>query len=64
MSAYDITEFLRTAYRPYAYRLNPPEYCVPKWGGGVTLIRLPVQVKVVSQWHNTDDILTAQVLSF
>ena len=31
MSAYDITEFLRTD----PLRLNPPEYCVPK-GGGVS----------------------------
>jgi len=38
MSAYDITEFLRTAYQPFAYCVpsKKPEYCVPK-GGGVTL---------------------------
>jgi len=37
ISAYDITEFLRTAYRPFAYCVpyNPPDYCVPK-GGGVS----------------------------
>ena len=39
MSAYDITEFMRTSYRPFAYCVPltpiPPEYCVTK--GGVTL---------------------------
>ena len=38
MSAYDITEFLRTAYQPFAYCVpsKKTEYCVSK-GGGVTL---------------------------
>jgi len=34
ISAYDITEFLRTAYQPFAYCVasKKPEYCVPKGG--------------------------------
>ena len=49
MSAYDITEFLRTAYRPFAY-------CVPSKSplntayqkGGVTLISYLVTGDVMS----------------
>ena len=37
MIAYDITDFLRSAYLPFAYCVpsKAPEYCVPN--GGVTL---------------------------
>jgi len=40
MSAYDITEFLRTAYRPFAYCVpskSPLNTAYQKGGGGVTL---------------------------
>jgi len=40
MSAYDITEFLRTAYQPFAYCVpsNPPPLNTAYQKGGVTLI--------------------------
>ena len=41
MSAHDITGFLRSAYRPFAYCVpsKKTEYCVPKKRGDVTLIK-------------------------
>ena len=39
--AYEITVFLRTAHRSFAYcvRTTPtPKYCVSEWGRGVTLM--------------------------
>ena len=53
MSAYDITGFLRTAYRLYVFCLpsKPPEHCVPN--SGVTLIdcmHLYYKVQLTTKW--------------
>jgi len=42
MSAYDITEFLRTAYRPFAYCVpsKSPLNTAYQRGGGVTLLNV------------------------
>jgi len=49
MSAYDITEFLRTAYRPFAYYVPSkfPLNTAYRKGGGVTLIYDPNKTRVI-----------------
>ena len=46
MSAYDITRFLRTAYRPFAYCVPPkhPLNTAYQRGGGVTLIYIIFEI--------------------
>ena len=67
MSAYDITEFLRTAYRPFAYCVpfKPPLNTAYQKGRGVTLIYSGHVFKnstpVAQCWRETECIHTLTV---